>query len=584
MNEAIGFNIRIYWTEEQYNYDTLHADQDEFEVQFHWDGPGTVSHIGGNQATYSNTTKAVLSRGTANYDLTITPDTDCRVTEVSLDGQIVSSQEYASGIYQLHLSDNNVRVEISFDTQQSGGGTGDRDFDLKENLERRDFAYAIVNPSGSERDAIKEKFAAEIWETAFRGNTNNPFENLDELKNYISISASTTTGGTAEQNLSYYTYTVDINENSAPYDEYDIEGKIYRLSGERDFIVRATKDGVKTYQIVLNGGTDEPERAEVVMNFDPQGILVFGNGAEMVGSLGSNDHFVSAHVTNEHVPALTQFGRQLAVYNTDFIGASVTTEGETGYAAAWGFAQFPVATTTDTTQADPAEYEVFFGNTAVSLGCPESSDTTLNSVENVTTTLPSSAVRITSSGTGADRQFRIEFLSNFYDEIPVTITYETDNGNITEYLLIRRVGIDIQGYRQSGDHESDLQLNHGTDPGPTMTGFYDSNECGVYATYYYPTASASSTVELYVTKTWFAQNGSVQRVVRERIQTYTHHEAAGSMGGNSVALDDFTLYTGSIAECPDKIEVISMNTGSTSDSFQGANLGGGAGVEWLKSY
>ena len=67
-------------------------------------------------------------------------------------------------------------------------------------------------------------------------------------------------------------------------------------------------------------------------------------------------------------------------------------------------------------------------------------------------------VQITNIGTVDNPNFNVVFLSNFYDEVPVTITYETSTGSVTQYLEIRRVGIDIAGYRQSGDHENNLNL------------------------------------------------------------------------------------------------------------------------------
>ena len=69
----------------------------------------------------------------------------------------------------------------------------------------------------------------------------------------------------------------------------------------------------------------------------------------------------------------------------------------------------------------------------------------------MTTTLPEGAVTI-------DQDTKaITFNSDFYDTVPLVITY--DDGELG-YLTIKRVGIDIQAYGRHGDEELGRETLH----------------------------------------------------------------------------------------------------------------------------
>ena len=146
-------------------------------------------------------------------------------------------------------------------------------------------------------------------------------------------------------------------------------------------------------------------------------------------------------------------------------------------------------------------------------------------------------------------------------------------GTKTSYLNIHRVGIDIL----SGHGSDGMTLFHGTENGPT----YDAagNELVIWGTYYYPQATSTDLVDLYVTYTW-PGGSTTKKTIRNNPSLNMAYDHGGR--GNCQS-SDFILYEGTNAGAPTKIEAIAVVSGfdnTSATSFSGAKFGAGKGVVW----
>ena len=174
----------------------------------------------------------------------------------------------------------------------------------------------------------------------------------------------------------------------------------------------------------------------------------------------------------------------------------------------------------------------------------------------------------------SDTEWKVNFNSDFYDLVKVKIVYTLQGGGTkTSYLNIHRVGIDIL----SGHGSDGMTLFHGTENGPT----YDAagNELVIWGTYYYPQATSTDLVDLYVTYTW-PGGSTTKKTIRNNPSLNMAYDHGGR--GNCQS-SDFILYEGTNAGAPTKIEAIAVVSGfdnTSATSFSGAKFGAGKGVVW----
>ena len=516
---------------------------------------GSIVHYADNEPLTGNAT--VHDGDDCFFDMIPAPG--YVVESITIDGNEPLTGPFSSGTerYEFQGVHENHTISATFAEYVPEAHSNDP----KTLIDRKEFAY-----SGTDADAIKIKFVDELWYTVFSGNTQQGAITTKEL-----LAAAITLGNevgntTVRANGTSCSFTVELGDN-------DATGVIYTLNDEHDFVVRTTKDGTNSYTVVPYVVHQESAYA-VIKDFDENGLYIFGNGTFRAPLETSGSGISAGHILNIGTPTLTQIGCQLVVYKPGFTGAKMQGVGEDNYASAWGFAQFPVVGTGGTTQAAPAETELYFGNRSVTLSKPETPGLGVAGIASVDSLLPTGAVTITQNN-GA---FNIAFNSSFYDEVKLKITYDlSDGGTREEFLTIRRVGIEVIGYVKHGDNS--ISTNHGTDPGYQNAVFWsDSNDdYAVFGTYYHPTVAGSSTqnsIQLYATYTW--KNGTVTTGLLSSVK----HLDANNLG-NNVATDDFVLYKGTESSAPAKIEVTAVKAGGSETEFAGATLGSGAGVEWV---
>ncbi len=197
----------------------------------------------------------------------------------------------------------------------------------------------------------------------------------------------------------------------------------------------------------------------------------------------------------------------------------------------------PITVFTGTTPEKPFVLIAFFGNSTVTLNAQGEGMT----ITGLSADLPDGVVGISGNS--------ITFHSNYYDVIPLTVHYTSNGTPGIGYVLIKRVGIDIQEYSKHG--QDTCQTNHGSQPGIVFE--WGNDDCAIYATYYYPSVSTGK-VDLYCTYTW--ADGSVTgALLTERVST-------GDPYGLFTDTDDFCVYKGLSGNKPVSVSIIAVQKGA----------------------
>lgn len=608
-----GFTIQVYWTEEQYEYDHLNAnyDNDEYSVEcITIDASSEEVEIvvpsGAKSARYKNLTKMVL-QNQQNITVNITPKEGRTIHEIRCGGATVAPQEYADtdkgGTYIYFWSvdkDHTKELEISLkdiDGNESGenepGNNSTNYVGAKEAIEADDYAYFGT------KENITEYLAQEIWYqymvTNHNGHTGlyaGMFDSQNELQAKITLSNQTSTEGSKltknNEAIPYYSYTLTLKEADLENNTQSItaSGCVYQLRSNKDIVVKHSycQNGliIDRYEVVTTTGFLEDVTACGSYDMDERGdarISVFGNGVDIDGRLlsGVSQYCNAYHVTTGHTnnAGSTDINCRVIVINSNFVGVKLNGNKANGSAAAWGFASVPVYATAGSTSTNPTLVDVYIGDTKIKIDPFIQGDS--SAITNVECTLENAerAVSIIEN----DGSYTIKPLSNFYDEIPLKITYE---GNPTPgYLTIRLVAIAMAGSRTTpNSHE--VPIFHGTDHETKCT--LDQNENAIVsASFYYPEDAdpedGKPRVEMFATYTW--ANGSITRT---RISETVNADLITNANQGSAHVDDFLLWKGNADNAPKKIEVIAILPEINETSFAGAKFGSGAGVVWNNNF
>lgn len=559
-----------------------------YDLEFRFTGDSPTPPAGD---TFTITTSVAEGNGTidptnenveeqSDYNVTITPDYGWKISSVVIDGDEGSGGSSLNeaeieavtrdGFYTFNDVSANHTIAVTFVEDQSAGEFADFAA-LKTYIESYIWAYWTDNISTS--SAAESMMVDRLWDVA-----SHEYEGAFVNKDAVTAAMDVTEGGTdttliSETSLDYYAYSVMLKNNGG-IDDIVATGKIYKLEQKQDFILSATKGGNTSYTIQsLN--LREGEYAEdvspcidtsFVVDYDTVTVVendesrevpkIAFYGIQTAGGTGHTDYSDSFHVFGANY-----INCQIILYKPEFAGVLANPEGEEKRAPAWDFGNYPFVCLNDTTVNNPFVLTTYFGYSSITLSIPDS--IALHSITNMTTTLPEGAVTI-------DQDTKaITFNSDFYDTVPLVITY--DDGELG-YLTIKRVGIDIQAYGRHGDEELGRETLHGTQPGVYIT--WEDDDYAIYATYYYP-SSDNTSVDLYTTYTW--ADGRVEtRLLAHSPQLYTPTDS----NGNMTPSDDFCVYKGLKADCPVSVSVIAVKTGGSDTTFAGAKLGSSAGVTW----
>ena len=348
-----------------------------------------------------------------------------------------------------------------------------------------------------------------------------------------------------------------------------------------EFYIRNAADGENEEYKCLGSGNNDNTRALNIVTDQLNGsesVVVFGNNASLSSEKLSDDsakeYFVNNFNSNENGEGM---GGKVAIYRPTFTGVFLKPDSETNKEA-WAW---ETNTSYDIKESgEKSETDFYFGYgkaiisplTGTSLdGIPVKE---LTKVE-VLGGIPENAVKVVKN---ADKTFTLEFLSDFYDQVQLQLTYlmndETEKQNT---LTINRVGIVLQYGRTPGDDKTRVQIYHGHQSGEFISN--DGKEMGgvIYATYYHPQGTGnieSSDTSLYVTL-HYRDGRTEQRIIKA---SFFKAEDSGH-----TAMSDYVIaiapQEGNLEDLlPTYVEAIAVENADASGRFNGAKLGAGKGV------
>ncbi|HAL02308.1 MAG TPA: hypothetical protein DCP07_03045 [Lachnospiraceae bacterium] len=198
-------------------------------------------------------------------------------------------------------------------------------------------------------------------------------------------------------------------------------------------------------------------------------------------------------------------------------------------------------------------------------------------------------VTIDTSGlSNASPYFELSFTSNYYDSIPLNITFE---GGITRKLTIKRIGL-VFGYNYLMDGNTTGYIDTDCNNGHKSFSYdYDNGEqIVVYATYYHPTnyVTSSGGNDLYL-NVQYANGTSEIKHHTDTTHNFNGYQSAGSGG---VATTSFILgFLPAHTSNGNMINNQYLSTGGLygtvinagfddEDTFGGTQIGSGQGVYW----
>ena len=348
-----------------------------------------------------------------------------------------------------------------------------------------------------------------------------------------------------------------------------------------EFYIRNAADGENEEYKCLGSGNNDNTRALNIVTDQLNGsesVVVFGNNASLSSEKLSDDsakeYFVNNFNSNENGVGM---GGKVAIYRPTFTGVFLKPDSETNKEA-WAW---ETNTSYDIKESgEKSETDFYFGyGKAIISPLTEESLTGIPVKEltkvDVLGGIPENAVKVVKN---ADKTFTLEFLSDFYDQVQLQLTYlMNDETKKQNTLTINRVGIVLQYGRTPGDDKTRVQIYHGHQSGEFISN--DGKEMGgvIYATYYHPQGTGnieSSDTSLYVTL-HYRDGRTEQRIIKA---SFFKEEDSGH-----TAMSDYVIaiapQEGNLEDLlPTYVEAIAVENADASGRFNGAKLGAGKGV------
>lgn len=409
----------------------------------------------------------------------------------------------------------------------------------------------------------------------------------------------------SDVSMNRFSYTINLGKTSEGTPVI-ANGYVYGLTDYNQilvytgnaYFVRSTSDEVKFYEDEAHPENDDVAIA-IKAAFNPNDIRIGGNGAsqgaETINPEGdevyctylsnemgrpSGGRFVDYY--NRYYTSYTRLNGytgccKLRIVNPTQTYVVVNAEGETK--DVYGINSNQVDRVSQTGAGK--ETEVFVGNSAIHIEAVNDDIANVVSISKVELKDSSMADGVVIAKV-ADDDFRVEFKSNFYDSVPLVITYA--NGSKKE-LTINRIGLVITSMYLM-DNSSTFNFFHGGEVGTASCSYdYSAGQTViVYATYYHPTVDVTggdNNLSLFVTN----DDGTTQIINKT---AYT------PASGGSVAMTDFVIafrqgreilpdgnFGGNIDPSMQGLHAIVLNSGfDNNTSFSGTQVGSGKGVYW----
>lgn len=250
-------------------------------------------------------------------------------------------------------------------------------------------------------------------------------------------------------------------------------------------------------------------------------------------------------------------------------------------ASAWSLDTFPHVTEGNSTQ------EIFFGNNTLTLVPPVNGEGNILSM-----TAEASLSRGYVITNNPDGTITIDFMSDFYDRIDVTLTIVLQSGGtVQRTLTLHRVGVDIHAHDSADGNPSPTRtVFHGTQYG-SLVNFSENIGYSITASYFLPDLGSELPYGLYVTRRYADGKIETETILQPMNSPHPASENLFEDGiffyndgdfGMANAVDYLIFEGTSRAAAPVEVTVLVLKNAPDGSVFGGVDFGSGTGVKWSR--
>lgn len=503
---------------------------------------------------------------------------------------------------------------------------GTKDFDKSGTPNEDDLKHALASE-------LYDRFFAIDMFGDFGINSGETSDKINQLAKRIAISdksgsVDATTSSSETKSIDTYTATVDWGLDEENGSKLTSTLTVYALPDDKSLLIgtgfdystgKANKYYVRDISNDITNFTDsnidpssDPSMIITESNLDVNKVAIGGHGA-VTDIIDSTNNYITMLVeTRDDRQNLRnsedRLSCQVRVLNPSKNFVAIHARGETEAVDGLTPNGFHPDTIYEAgNNSDKLTARIFIGDTTVNIGslCPNTTGLSDDSIKITNVELANSkmkdGVTITKNTNSANdwwtNSWDVSFKSNFYDSVPLILTY---NDSSAKYITLQRIGLVVR-YKYLFDPFSDgiTQDNiiydcYGNEKGPSFTYNYNGGEqIMIYATYYHPSndpTGGNSNLNLIV-----KYGNGEKKVISSRDTAHSfngYHSGANGAVATTTFLIDFipakkkdqegnwstpitsTNYNGGL-------HALVVNGGfNDKNSFGGAQIGNGLGVYW----
>lgn len=494
-----------------------------------------------------------------------------------------------------------------------------KNFDNSGTTDKEDLKYALASE-------LYDRFFAVKMFGDFGIKANDSSEFINQLKNRITISDTTnsvtakTSSGTTT--IDTYTATVEWGLNEENGDELISNLTVYALPDDKSLLIctdfnDTTGSGSRYY--LKNTASDNINFTQgdsgmlvTESTLDVNKVVIGGHGA-VTDIIDSTANYITMQVgtRNDRQPLGAVTSCQVRVLNPSKNFVAIHAIGESKDVDGLTLNGFHPDTIYEAgNNSDKLAARIFIGDTTVNIGslCPDTTKLSVDSIKITNVELANSkmkdGVTITKNTNSDDdwwtNSWDVSFKSNFYDSVPLKLTY---NDSYAKYITLQRIGLVVRykylmdpGIEQgnTGDSDGNIEYDCYGGTGPSFNyNYFNGEQIMIYATYYHPSndpTGGNSNLNLIV------KYGNGEKKVISSSDAAHKFSGYDSGRNNAVATTTFLIdfipakekdqYGNWSTPIPSTnykggLHALVVNGGfDDKNSFGGAQIGNGLGVYW----
>lgn len=451
-------------------------------------------------------------------------DSDILANDLNNSGYIFEYQYTVDS----EVSNNDLRSFLFWLCYPDSGRRGIVD-EAKRYIYAYDKTKNFDNSGETDKEDLKHALASELYDRFFAVdmfgnfgiNAEDPDEFINQLKNRITISdttnsvTATTSSGTTS--IDTYTATVEWGLNEENGNELISYLTVYALPDDQSLLIctdfnDATGSGSRYYlkdtanDIIgfTKTNNSDPSDCGIIVtenNLDINKVVIGGHGA-VTDTIDSTNNYITMLVeTRDDRQNLRKskdrLSCQVRVLNPSKNFVAIHASGETKNVDGLTLNGYHPDTIYEAgSVSDKLESRIFIGDTTVNIGSLNPTTTGLsdNSIKITNVELANSKMKDGVEITKKTNSWDVSFQSNFYDSVPLKLTY--NNGSSVKYITLQRIGLVVRykylmdpGIEQGNFEDRDGMIEYDCYDrnGPKFNyNYFNGEQILIYATYYHP--------------------------------------------------------------------------------------------------